>query len=73
MTRLAIRTMNKKRLAAVLLCTAVCAGLAGTALQNRDTLAGRRRITVAIDADTRKRVTPGKSQSDRVPGGRKQK
>ena len=26
MTRLDIRTMNKKRLAAVLLCTAVCAG-----------------------------------------------
>ena len=45
---------NKKRLAAVLLCTAVCAGLAGTALQNRDTLAGTRQITVAIDAGHQK-------------------
>lgn len=63
--------MNKKRLAAVLLCTAVCAGLAGTALQNRDTLAGRRRITVAIDAGHQKKGDTGKEPIG--PGSRRKK
>ena len=71
MTRLAIRTMNKKRLAAVLLCTAVCAGLAGTALQNRDTLAGTRQITVAIDAGHQKK---GDTRKEPIgPGSRRKK
>lgn len=60
MTRLAIRTMNKKKLAAVLLCTAVCAGMAGTTLQSRDTLAENRRITIAIDAGMKNRGLSGR-------------
>ena len=63
--------MNKKRLAAVLLCTAVCAGLAGTALQNRDTLAGTRQITVAIDAGHQKK---GDTRKEPIgPGSRRKK
>lgn len=71
MTRLAIRTMNKKKLAAVLLCTAVCAGMAGTTLQSRDTLAENRRITIAIDAGHQKK---GSTKKEPIgPGSRKKK
>ena len=63
--------MNKKRLAAVLLCTAVCAGLTGVSIQNRDTLAGDRRIMVAIDAGHQKK---GDTRKEPIgPGSRKKK
>ena len=63
--------MNKKRLAAVLLCTAVCAGLTGVSIQNRNTLAGDRRIMVAIDAGHQKK---GDTRKEPIgPGYRKKK
>lgn len=63
--------MNKKRLAAVLLCTAVCAGMAGSSLKSQDTLAKNRRITVAIDAGHQKK---GDSRKEPIgPGAKKKK
>ena len=63
--------MNKKRLAAVLLCTAVCTGMAGPSLKSRDALAKNRRITVAIDAGHQKK---GDSRKEPIgPGAKKKK
>lgn len=69
--RLAIRTMNRKRLAAVLLCTAVCAGTAGSSILSRSTQAKERQITVAIDAGHQKK---GDSRKEPIgPGAKKKK
>lgn len=68
--RLAIRSMNKKRLAAVLLCTAVCAGAMRSLTASQSALAGDRRITVAIDAGHQKK---GDSRKEPIGPGAKRK